>query len=299
MNTELTVEEILQHFENWLHTRYRLNSVRNIITAAVSLMEWCKEKNINPIQLSYAELLGYIQFCSSNGNGKTTINQKITGLKHFYNYLQLLMIRDENPVEEIRIRNATRKVLGDIIPYETLENLYAAYPLNGVNRQRNKAIIGLMVYQALTTGELEALEVKDLKLEEGKIFIPSVSRSNSRTLKLEAQQLIHLQNYLLKIRPLFMAVSRKQITKLFMSRGKSSKLGNSQFRLINEIRKVNPGIKDLRQIRASVIAHWYKLHHARQVQYMAGHRYVSSTEHYRTNRIETLQEQLEKIHPIQ
>jgi len=32
---------------------------------------------------------------------------------------------------------------------------------------------------------------------------------------------------------------------------------------------------------------------------MAGHRYVSSTERYRGDKLESLQEQLEKLHPIQ
>ena len=69
--------------------------------------------------------------------------------------------------------------------------------------------------------------------------------------------------------------------------------------MLQQVRSVNPKIKDLKQIRASVIAHWYKIHNTRQVQYMAGHRYVSSTERYRVDKLESLQEQLEKIHPIQ
>ena len=36
----------------------------------------------------------------------------------------------------------------------------------------------------------------------------------------------------------------------------------------------------------------------REVQYMAGHKYVSSTERYRTDNLEDLQKELEKYHPL-
>ncbi len=35
-----------------------------------------------------------------------------------------------------------------------------------------------------------------------------------------------------------------------------------------------------------------------KVQYMAGHKYVSSTERYRTDNPEDLQKELEKYHPL-
>lgn len=66
---------------------------------------------------------------------------------------------------------------------------------------------------------------------------------------------------------------------------------------MSEMRKVNPQIKNIKQIRASVISYWLKQHHIRQVQYMTGHRYVSSTQTYSTKKIESLQEQVEKLMP--
>ena len=40
------------------------------------------------------------------------------------------------------------------------------------------------------------------------------------------------------------------------------------------------------------------MHSLREVQYMAGHKYVSYTERYQSNDLENLQKKLEKYHPL-
>lgn len=289
---------LLNDFQAWLNRRYKLSSVRGILSDTAVFIDWCEEENIDPEKTTYKELLDFIGHCTAKGNAKGTMNQKITSLKQFFNYQIATKKRGENPALELRIKNQTRSVPLDLIKYEELEKLYRDYPAQGVAGKRNKSVIGLMVYQGLNAAELQALEVKDLKLEEGKIYIPGTGRSNDRILKLEAHQIVQLQNYLLQIRPVLMMLNERKTDKLFMSVGTGPRLGNSFVRMLNTIRMINPGIKDQRQIRASVIAHWYKLHNTRQVQYMAGHRYVSSTERYRTDKLESLQEQLEKLHPL-
>jgi len=47
-----------------------------------------------------------------------------------------------------------------------------------------------------------------------------------------------------------------------------------------------------------VITHWLKLHNLRKVQYMAGHRYISSTESYKANNLDGLKEDIAKFHPF-
>ncbi len=64
------------------------------------------------------------------------------------------------------------------------------------------------------------------------------------------------------------------------------------------LQRENLQVKNPKQIRASVITWWLKNYNLRQVQYMAGHKYVSSTERYQLNSLDKLQEKLEKYHPI-
>jgi integrase/recombinase XerD len=68
--------------------------------------------------------------------------------------------------------------------------------------------------------------------------------------------------------------------------------------MFRAIQKTNPEILHSKQIRASTITYWLKNHNLRQVQYMAGHKYVSSTERYQLNNLDNLQRKLEKYHPL-
>ena len=68
--------------------------------------------------------------------------------------------------------------------------------------------------------------------------------------------------------------------------------------MFRAIRRTNPEMLHPKQIRSSVIAYWLKTHNLRQVQYMAGHKYVSSTERYQSNNLENLQSRLEQCHPL-
>mgnify|MGYP000907514115 FL=1 len=47
-----------------------------------------------------------------------------------------------------------------------------------------------------------------------------------------------------------------------------------------------------------VIAEWLKKIDVRKVQYMAGHRYVSSTERYNGMNLQELKDSLNKFHPM-
>jgi len=69
-------------------------------------------------------------------------------------------------------------------------------------------------------------------------------------------------------------------------------------KLVKLIQLKHHNLKDIRQIRTSIITNWLKIYNLRKVQYMAGHRYVSSTELYQLNNIEELQDDIMKYHPI-
>ena len=51
-------------------------------------------------------------------------------------------------------------------------------------------------------------------------------------------------------------------------------------------------------MRASVITHWVKIYDLRKAQYMAGHRYVGSTEDYKQQVLDELQGDVKKFHPL-
>jgi integrase/recombinase XerD len=85
---------------------------------------------------------------------------------------------------------------------------------------------------------------------------------------------------------------------LFISMHGSDDMKNSFLHLLYGLRKLNPKLINAQQIRQSVITVWLKTKDLRTAQYMAGHRYVSSTERYQVNQLDDLQEALNIHHPL-
>ncbi|WP_188467913.1 tyrosine-type recombinase/integrase, partial [Marivirga lumbricoides] len=165
----------------------------------------------------------------------------------------------------------------------------------------------MLVYQGLKTSELYKLEVKDINLREGKLNVPGGVRSNGREMKLEPHQVMDIYDYVLKIRGEFIAMNpkRKYQTKeasdrLFIAEGGNKPargLSILMTQVMIKARKINPSVLNAKQIRTSVITKWLKMYNLREVQHLAGHRYISSTESYLQNDMEGLQEEVQQFHP--
>jgi len=297
--TFFSIENTLKSFENYLTNEGQRQTTKDGNTRTIKhFLSWLETENIAYNEVNYKDLLVYVNDCKNRGNTPRTINGKLVSIKHFYNHLQKEKQVKYNPCEELRIRGEIKRVPHDLLSWEELQGLYQNYPNANITGKRNKTILGIMIYQGINSGEVAALEVKDVKLEEAKIYIPSRGRSNSRTLKLESVQILQLQKYITEVRPIILAISGKESERLFISTGTGKRLDNSLKRLIRHAKKINEKVKTTKQIRASVITYWLNNYSLREVQYMAGHRYVSSTEKYRTDNLETLQGEIDKLHPL-
>jgi site-specific recombinase XerD len=85
-------------------------------------------EQIDYLQVSYTDLLAYIEYHKARGNAKNTINGKLQGIKHFYNYLQQAEKVAYNPAEELRIKGTITRQPHDLLEWEDLEQLYKKLP---------------------------------------------------------------------------------------------------------------------------------------------------------------------------
>jgi len=267
--------------------------------------KWCNKQEIDWQNANYHELLSYLRYLNDKNTSKATICNYFNGIRKYYDYLVTTGKLQYNHAKDIRIRNAGKKVIRDILTPEQLDQLYQDYANRStfflsiekkrLLHQRNLVILGLMVYQGLQVGELRKLEPVHIDLAKGSIYIPSTKRSNSRTLKLQAIQILSIHQYITEIRSKLMEMQNIQSETLFF--GKQKLLGIIEW-LIQQLKQQNPIVKNAYQIRSSVIMHWISQYNIRQVQYMAGHKYISATERYRNEDLRDLQKQLEKYHPL-
>lgn len=308
---------LLQHtnsdFIDYLLAKgYSSKSTERYARDIEKFIQWARQENIPVESAGYADILYYVQ--SKKGkNCQRTLSIYVNSIKHYYEYLRAIGAIEENPVLRINIKGIKRKKLYDILSMQELESLYGSYEIPDeesrsrnqnwfkksiMANKRNKVILGLMVYQGLGSLDLGNLRANDLKLREGKIYIAGTRRSNERELKLESHQVIDIMEYTLKVREELLQFTGKKSDRLFVSNGTSEKFNNIMQLLIKKLHEQNSKVSSTKQIRASVITHWLKLYNLREVQYMAGHRYVSSTEAYLINDLDDLSEEIEKYHPI-
>lgn len=302
-----------QEFTQYLLYRgYSTSTTKRYVKDAEMFIKWAAKENVQIEEVSYSDVLHYIQ-SKRNHVKQRTISTTVNSLKHYYNYLSTINQDIENPTTQIQIKGVKRKTLYHILSKQELESLYNNFELPDGNSKyknqnwfktsqlaskRNKVILGLIIYQGLGSVELGRMTEKDIKLREGKIYIAGTRKSNERELKLEAHQILDTMEYTLKTRNEILTRQNKTSEILFVSVGKSDRINNIINKLIKKLNKQNSKITSVKQIRASVITHWLKNYNLRQVQYMAGHRYVSSTEAYFVNDLDDLQEDITKFHPI-
>ncbi len=263
-------------------------------------MEWISNHHYQEEDIRYADLMSYIKHSQKKGKSKLSIQHELLAIRHYFNYLVKTGKIKSNPAQGVYVRGIARRLPHDLAEYDELVKLYETYPVKDIRDQRNKVILGLLTFQALTIEELETLEADHINLREGKIRIIGTDRTNERILKLEASQVFELQEYFSKTRSRILYGPKvnepERITQLIIGMEGGRALSGEVAWMMRRLK--HPKVRQASQIRASVIAEWTRRYDVRIVQYMSGHKYVSSTERYQATHLEDLKEQLAKYHPL-
>ena len=242
----------------------------------------------------HEQLMQYIRHRKAQGIKPKTINLELKKISYYLEFKELL-----NVAEPIRLKGVQRRIPHDLFTEKELDEIYNRFPesrnpwTHEDTLRRYHIILGLKIYQGLQERELQRLELSHLKLEKGKIYIPGTRRANKRILDLKPFQILPLHEYILTDRKVLYE-NIEDDKKLFPA----ARLKRGMSRIKNMINRYEPRLKSMAQIRASVITNWLQYYNLRETQYMAGHKYVSSTERYRTDNLEDLQKELEKYHPL-
>jgi integrase/recombinase XerD len=282
--------------------RNEANTIRQKLNYVGYFMNWMETERI--AEAGYNDLLAFIGHCKETGKSKKHINSILRAVRNYYEHLKRSNEDLINPAANLHLKGEKQKLPHDLLSIESMEETYNAYPVVDKRTKRNKIILGIYIYQGITTDELRKLQTSHVNLQSGKIHIPGSRRSNSRRLDLKPLQILDLHEYLNQVRPELITeptVSAEALAKadqLFISMEGNTNLKNSIHHLFRALKRINPAIRDARQIRSSVIVHWLNNYNLRQVQYMAGHKYVSSTERYALNNLEGLKTEVEKYHPL-
>lgn len=306
---KILAEKELPDFEVYLLQKgFSKQTIKGYEVQLKRYHKWLKKENLEDTAASYNDIVFYVQ-SKRERISQRSVQSELNAVKHYYNYLKQIGSVKENPVINVQVKGVKRRKLYNVLNKKELEKLFNDYRNLDVKAKRNKehqnqlhrisqVVLSLMIYQGMTTTELKRLKLTDVKLREGKLFIARTRRSNERTLKLEAHQVMDLMEYQLKTREQLQPEQDQKTELFFSDLSKGQRFNNELYKIFKQLKELQPKLTSLKQIRVSVINSWLRMYNLREVQYMAGHRYVSSTESYLVNDLEDLQDEIEKYHPM-
>ncbi|NOQ72873.1 MAG: tyrosine-type recombinase/integrase [Crocinitomix sp.] len=288
----------LNTFKSYLKTQHHKEStIMEDQQNVKRFIDWLKPQDFEEVvQLSTTTLVAYINFMQSKQLAASTINIRLRSIRKYYKFLESEGQQTVLKADGLKVKGAVKKVVIDPLTFSELEELHKTY-LNYLENkpilkkkqvktnQRKSVLISLLIFQGLHAGELQKLEVNHLRLNDGTLYIPSTNNGQSRELKLHPSQIITFYNF----------VNNLPSEQAFLF---DYKVNDQIHRIFQELKGLNEKVQNARHIRASIIMHWLKLHGKRQTQYMIGHKWISSTEHYERQDLEALTNALDKFHPL-
>jgi integrase/recombinase XerD len=259
---------------------------------------------------TYGEVLQYIEYLRKNFDlHPKTLRNCLHAVKIYFNYLLETGQRHDHPCSEMTLKDRINKQIqiDSLYSEQALERFFETVCSSRRKHRldsRNKIIVSLLIYQALTVTEIAELTTDDVNLEKGEIHIKAQFHQLARTLPLKAKQVLMFQNYLQQDRPELLAFTKTPSIgggkeEAFILGQYGEKINpDSISRMLNGYRPANEKIQPVK-IRQSVIANLLDNEHdTRVVQVFAGHRRASTTEQYRKPDINTLQEAVNCYHPV-
>jgi site-specific recombinase XerD len=304
----------MQDFIKYLESKNL--SVKTQQTYLRNTNDFLKWYDNDPLNCLNKDVTNFLDHLHKKGCSSKTKSLFIISLHHYFNFLQL----PTNPTALIKIRGTKKKMLYRIYTTEELEKLYDNYyhfyiqgfddsniPSNMkqrslLSKHRNYIMLGFAIYQGLNAKELHRVSVNDIDLAKAVLNVKATNKANARTLPLQAAQIGALMHYIQNIRTQFLQSNEQALFIPFYDEGNTQKNTSTLYgclqNFVRHIKAIDKNFVSLKQIRASVITHWLKLYGLRKTQWLAGHKYISSTETYLANNLAGLTDDILKYNPF-
>ncbi len=309
----------MKTFRNYLKSKhYKANTIDEDVLNVERFINWLNPKSeeeltqlpaVRVTELTVPHLVEYINCLQQKQLAAKTINIRLRSIRKYYDFLKSEG-HHVSDFENISVKGLVKKVIIDPLGSSDLERLYKDYA-NYKKQQieklkqahllrasktcektalKRKVMLGFMIFQGLHSGELKRLEINHINNEEVTVYIVGSAKSKARQLPLQPLQMQALFMYLGNLFPDEGFGNQTQLL--------NGNLNNQITDLMEELKGLNEKVQNGLHIRASVILHWLQLHGKRQVQYMIGHKWISSTEHYQLQNLEELTNLLDEHNPF-
>ena len=301
--------------ENYIRQHYSEKSVPRYARQIEQFKSYIGDQSE---QTTYTEIIEYLGILRDRKLHPKSLKNHLFSIKIYFRYLVAIGKRQDHPCEKLHLKDQINRsiLVESLYSKEALEDLYKNYESpkdqrvwaekSESSKKRDKVILSLLIYQALTTSEIIELKVSDIDLEEGTIKIganenPGRRGNRARTLALKSKQILLFDNYIKKHRKQLWRrqKSRKRQDYFILNENGLKLWGSYLNRMLSKGREKHEIFTPLK-IRQSVIANLLKeKNDIRIVQEFAGHRRTGSTEAYKRTGLEELKSSIERLHPRQ
>jgi integrase/recombinase XerD len=255
-------------------------------------------------QAAYKDITHYIGLLRNRYNNPYTISKILSSIKAYYSYLCHEAIRTDNPARAVQLKERPHRgiQLQDLFTTEELEILLHQNQRYQSWEERNNVLITLLIYQGLRPVEMAAIQVNDINLITGTIYIKATAKTNSRTLALKPNQILLFHHYIQHCRQKLLQKKNTDTTVLLISKaGGAMKCNDIIMRVLQKYRNLYEGrVMSTKTIRQSVIANLLKQgHDIGVVQAFGGYKSADTIKLYSTKQVSSLQAAIDKYHPLQ
>ncbi len=252
--------------------------------------------NSSLINVQEADIRGFIHFVSDY-LAPASQARILSGLNHFYSFLILQNVIENNPVMFIELPKQIKK-LPVVLSVEEIDTLQSVIDFTKTEGTRNDAIIETMYSCGLRVSELINLKLSDLFFDEG--FIRVLGKgSKQRFVPIASSAIKKINCYRTEIRSK-MNIKKEAEDILFLNRRGAQLTRAMIFTILKTLAKL-AGLH--KNISPHTLRHSFATHllengaDLRSIQLMLGHESITTTEIYLHLDKQKLKQEVEKFHP--
>lgn len=291
------MSNIIMRYEDYLiHTKHASdNTVASYMRDLRQYASYLGSEGIDVLDADQDVVSGYMNSMKANGKSAATISRALASIKSLYIFAVQNREIEENPIHNIKIDKAEKK-LPQILTGKEVELLLQQPKVTEMKGCRDKAMLEVLYATGIRVSELIGLNIDDVSLPGS--FIRCESGEKTRIIPIYPEALQSLHEYIDSVRPKMIAVPTEHSLFVNVSGERMSRQGFWKIiKYYQEKAEIN------KDITPHTLRHSFAVHllengaDLRSIQEMLGHADISSTQIYTHVIQKQLKDVYNKAHP--
>ena len=190
---KLSISEYLEYIKK--EKSLTDNTLESYSRDLIQFNKYLEDNHIMSIeQVNKTTIITYMMYLQKDGKSSATIARSLASIRSYFQYLLNMGFVDEDPTYNLRSPKQEKK-LPDILTKEEIDLLLSQPTEDNFKGVRDKAMLVLLYETGIRITELIALNVDNLNMELGCLFLNTYDENNA-LLPINSLALTCLKNYM-------------------------------------------------------------------------------------------------------